>query len=487
MAKTQHQFQKNQKLTVDIESMAPGGQGFTKKPGIPIFINRAVPGDSAEIELYDLRKDFAHARISRLLTPSNLRAEPPCKLFKVCGGCQWQHIGYEHQLNFKTDIVKQAIQHIGHLNPQLVLPTIGARNPFYYRNKVQFPVAQPKNSTRILAGYYKEGSHELVNIKHCPVQPEPLDHMLEAAKDALEKHGFDAYDENNHNGLIRHICGRYSFSEEQTLLTFVINANNEQFEALRPGLSVMAEELLEGNNQIAGISINLNPGRGNRIMGTVTIPLAGSPFLIENLRSDRADAPPLLSAGVSFRLSPTSFFQVNSDQAALLLDLVLDAVKDWRGFNPEQPVPLIVDAYAGVGTIAFWLSTVAERVLAVEEVPDAVTDGEEIRALNEIENVEFCSGTVEEIFPQFLADGLIPQIIVLDPPRKGVPAEVLQMAAAMAPERIIYVSCNPATLARDLERLKALGYESKSIQPLDMFPQTHHVESVTVIDRVHSA
>lgn len=485
MARKQHSYDKNQRLQVEIESMAPGGQGFTKQPGIPIFVNRAVPGDKVEIELYDVRKDFAHARIVQLLQPSPMRAEPPCKLFKVCGGCQWQHIAYDQQIELKTDIVKQAVRHIGKLDPSLVLPTIKAADPFYYRNKVQFPVAQPADSSRILAGYYKEGSHELVNIKHCPVQPEGLDRLLAATKTALEKHNLSAYDEASHSGLVRHITARYSFAFEQMLVTLVLNADVEEWESCRNQLLAVSEELMETLPELVGVCVSLNAERGNRIMGKETVCLCGQPYIMEKLVSSRSDAPSMLLSGLSFRLSPTSFFQVNSRQAVQLLDLVLDAVRGWQKNQADRdaPVPLIVDAYAGVGTIALWLSPLAERVIAVEEWPAAVSDGQDILALNQITNVEFKSGSVEEIFPQLVQDRVKPQIVVLDPPRKGVHRQALEQLAALSPERIVYVSCNPSTLARDLDILKPLGYESKSIQPLDMFAQTHHVESVTILEK----
>ncbi|MBY0359273.1 MAG: 23S rRNA (uracil(1939)-C(5))-methyltransferase RlmD [Candidatus Obscuribacterales bacterium] len=483
MAKQKHTYHKNQKLRVSIESIAPGGQGFTKDPGLPVFVNRGVPGDLLEVELYDLRKDFAHARIVEVIEPSVKRTEPPCKLFKVCGGCQWQHIAYEHQLELKTDIVKQAIKHIGKLDPSIVLPTIPAADPLYYRNKVQFPVTQPHGSTRILAGYYKEGSHELVNIKHCPVQPEPLDRLLEATKLILEEQGVDGYDEADHTGMLRHITARFSFAFERILLTLVLNAGRNQFELLQSKLVSAAQEIMAQVPEVAGVCVNLNNARGNRIMGNETICIAGAPHIIEKLVSTRAQAPEKLVDGLSFRLSPTSFFQVNSAQAVGLLDLVLDAVQDWQKANSQKLVPLIIDAYAGVGTMALWLSALAEKVLAIEEVPAAVQDGRDILKLNEISNVEFYLGSVEKVFPELGARMLQPQILVLDPPRKGVAAEVLEHAAALEPELILYVSCNPSTLARDLKILQGLGYESRSIQPLDMFPQTHHVESLTILHK----
>lgn len=483
MSKASHGLKKGQHLKLRIESIAAGGQGFTKYDGISIFVDRGVPGDLAELELYDVRKDFAHAKIANLIEPSKMRHEPPCKLFKVCGGCQWQHIQYEQQLNLKTDIVKQVIKHIAGLDDDIVQPIIGASDSLYYRNKVQFPVSSPKGSSRLLAGYYKEGSHELVNIKHCPVQPAELDLVLEACKIAAEHAGLSAYDEKSHTGLIRHFLGRYSFSQKQVLLTVVLNANTEAFQSLSGSLKRFADEIMEDLHAVVGVCVNFNTSRGNRILGQETKSVAGQDFIIEQLCSRHEQAPEVLQQGLRFQLSPASFFQVNSDQAVQLMDLVFDAVLDYKNSKGLDRLPLIVDAFAGVASIALWVAPLAERVLAIEEIQDAVNDAKKIMELNSINNVESICGRVEDVFPRLVADKSRPQIVILDPPRKGVDQAALKSVAQLEPDRIVYVSCNPATLARDLKILQESGYRTKLIRPLDLFPQTFHVESVSVLDR----
>ena len=484
MSKTEHPFRKNQKLTLKIESIASGGQGFARQGGLAIFVDRGVPGDVAEVELYDLRKDFAHAKILRVIEDSKARIEPPCKLFKVCGGCQWQHIAYDQQLELKTDIVRQALKHIGGLDSANVLPTIASPLPLNYRNKVQFPVASPHKSDRILAGYYKQGSHELVNIKHCPVQPELLDQVLEAAKTAAENARFSAYQENSHTGLIRHMIARYSFSEREVLFTVVLNMKPESFEKYLPSLTRFAEELMESIPAIVGVCANINNVRGNRIMGNTTKLITGRDYIIEKLASVHPKASEKMKEGLSFQLSPLSFFQVNSVQAVQLMDLVLSGVVEYAESNGMEKLPLIVDAFAGVASIALWVADRAEKVIAIEEIQDAVTDAAKVIDMNGITNVETRCGRVEDVFPQLVKEGQQAQIVILDPPRKGVDRSALESAAQLNPNRIIYVSCNPATLARDLKILKELGYECKSIQPVDLFPQTFHVESVSILDRI---
>lgn len=470
-----------------VVSMAPGGEAVSRDLGIPVFIERGAPGDLAEVEIFDVRKDFARARVLQVLEPSEQRAEPPCKLFKVCGGCQWQHLSYEAQLLNKQDIVKQAVQRIGKLDADLVKPVIPASHPLHYRNKVQFPVRNPANSDRILAGYFKPNSHDLVNVKHCPIQPEPLDAIIETAKELLEKHRIRAYDEKSQTGLLRHITARHSFDKGEVLVTFVLNMSAGD---ARQAFLDSAEELMGRHSEVIGVSANLNCQSGNRIYGDETICLAGKPYLEEILKTSRTDMPVRLQEGLTFRLSPTSFFQINTAQAIRLLEEVHDSV-----YEDQPNKPLIVDAYSGVGAITLWLAPLARQVVAIEEHEQAVLDGQLNSDLNGINNTSFRLGTVEEIAPALLSEGLEPDVVVVDPPRKGVDAAVLKSLRQLAPRTIVYVSCNPATLARDLRILGELGqgtaardgrvygYKTKQIQPVDLFPQTYHIESVARLER----
>jgi 23S rRNA (uracil1939-C5)-methyltransferase len=484
-------LRKGDVLTLKIASLAPGGEGVSRDFGMPVFVNRVAPGDVAEVRLFDVRKDFARGEVVSLVEPSAVRTEPPCKIFKVCGGCQWQHIDYAAQLESKADILRQAIKHIGHLPPDLVLNTIGAVDPLFYRNKVQFPVETVSGTGRILAGYFKEGSHELVNIKHCPVQPEPLDRVLEIAKEAVQDSNLTTYDEKTGRGMLRHIAMRYSFAYNRVLVTLVINAENASGPGLHQRLKGIAQVIMDRVSEVAGVLVNFNPARGNRIMGGGGEILLGESNITEVLRSNLPDAPPALRKGIQYQLSSLSFFQVNSKQASVLLDEVLLAVlgveKGTHGPLGELPrIPLVIDAYAGVGTMALWLSSIAERVIAIEEFASAVRDGEMNRDLNGMTNVEFVEAKVEDDAPRMVNDGLRPNVILVDPPRKGLHPRGLSSLIELAPERIVYVSCNPSTLARDLRILEDNGYKTKRIQPVDMFPQTYHVESVTVLEKAGS-
>ncbi|MBS1954445.1 MAG: 23S rRNA (uracil(1939)-C(5))-methyltransferase RlmD [Cyanobacteria bacterium SZAS-4] len=500
MSKTSrtHSLSKGQRHQVTVESLAAGGEGVAKSLGPPIFINRVVPGDVVEVELFDVRKDFAKAKVTKIIKPSEHRAEPPCPVFKVCGGCQWQHMTYEYQLTAKEDIVKQALKHIGKLDAEIVQPIIGAAENLHYRNKAQFPVKHPQGSDRILAGYYRQDSHELVNIKHCPVQPESMDHVLDLVKNICEEHAISAYDERSHRGLLRHINIRYSFEHGKSLLTLVLNASAssaDDFQNLKCYDAVVgaAEALTDAIPDLIGVSINLNNERGNKILGDLTFPIHGADRIQEVLRTTREDFPEKLKQGLKFDLSSSSFFQVNTHQAVKLLE---QAYLPIAALNKENLQ--LVDAYAGVGAISLWLAPLAGKVIAIEDHPAAVRDGRLNAELNGIDNVEFREGRVEEVLLDLRNEGVSVDVIVVDPPRKGMSPEALEALLWAEPELIVYVSCNPATLARDLKLLETgltkstedgdkevfVGYKTKQVQPVDLFPQTFHVESVSVLERL---
>jgi 23S rRNA (uracil1939-C5)-methyltransferase len=487
----EQQFRKGQLVELNIASIAPGGEGVSKDLGIPVFVNRAATHDRAEVELFDVRSKFARGKINKILTPSTDRIEPFCKIFKVCGGCQWQHLNYEAQLRAKKDIVKQSLEHIGKLSPDLVQEPIGADASFqfFYRNKVQFPVRQPHKSSRILAGYYQQDSHELVNIKHCPIQPEPLDRMLDAAKQICEQFGITAYEERSHRGLLRFICARISRANNQILITLVMNCEADE---LTERMRETAQCLLEALPEVVGVCLNFNTARGNKILGDQTICMAGEPYVEEVYKTQLPEYPELLKHGLRFRLSSSSFFQIHTEQATKLLESLSNYLIEFdkQANGKKLSEMTLVDAYSGVGAMSLWLAPFVKKVIAIEENAEATRDGEFNMELNGLTNVEFITGQVEEILPQLRARGHSPDIIVVDPPRKGLPPETIESILQLAPQLLLYVSCNPSTLARDLKLLKAqdnfeaqFGYKTRQVLPIDLFPQTYHVESIAVLDR----
>jgi 23S rRNA (uracil1939-C5)-methyltransferase len=486
-------FRSGQLVSLEIASMAPSGEAVAKDDGFPVFVERACVGEDVEIEIYDSRAHFARGHLRQVLRPSQQRTEPPCKLFKVCGGCQWQHMTYAEQLLQKRDIVAQSVKHMAGIDPAIIRPTLASASTLNYRNKVQFPVAHPQGSKRILAGYYEHNSHKLVNVKHCPVQPQALDLVLEDLKSLLEKYFISAYSEKTHSGLLRHINLRTSFANGDILVTLVLNISPEKFDnsTYISRLKELAQELIDQHENVVGFSVNFNPNKGSKILGDQTITLLGAQYITETLRLERTDFPQAVREGIDFRLSPTSFFQVNSAQASKMLEVISDIVLKEVSTQTSRKASLIVDAYAGVGAIAAFMSEFADKVIAIEEYEQAVADGRVNMTLNNIDNVEFHCGKVEKLLPEILSSGvngqseekLIPEVLIVDPPRKGVDPLVLNTIVDMQVKTIIYVSCNPVTLARDLKILAASGYIASEIQPLDMFPQTFHVESIATIRR----
>ncbi len=492
--KSVHSLNRGDALKLTVESLANGGDGVAKKEGIPVFVERSAVGDMVEVRLFDVRKDFARGEIEEIVVPSPERVSPPCKHFSQCGGCQWQHIDYKAQLKHKESLVRQSLKHIGGMkDDEVVVETICGAEPgldLHYRNKAQFPVQYVDG--QFVAGYYGRGSHHLIDVQHCSIQPVEMDAILESTRSLLKKYKVHAYDEKTHKGLVRHINLRRSLASGKTLVTIVANhaplkyAKFKETEELIVLLD-LARDLVDRHKDIDGVILNFNNQKGNRILGDESLVLVGVEFVEEKLQTKRADLPEKLRNGLKLRLSSSSFFQVNTSQAVSLLELVADMAKDALS---GLAAPVIIDAYAGVGTIALWLSPFAHSVLAVEENKEAVSDGRANALLNGISNLEFVLGRVEDVLERVIGEGSLPDLLVVDPPRKGLSPEVVAAIKERGPRHLIYVSCNPTTLARDLKLLEdrgekgnANGYKAKRIRPVDLFPHTYHVETVVQLER----
>lgn len=491
--KREQPVKKGDTKSLTVDSLAPGGKGVAKVDGFPIFIETVAKGDLIEAQIYDVRKSFALAKLESIKDPSPDRTEAVCKVFDRCGGCQWQHIKYDAQLDAKQDIVKQSLDRIGNIASDLVEPTIASRHQIQYRNKAQFPVSHVPATKECAIGYYEKNSHDIVDINTCPVQPSDLDNILEATRQAIKKNKISIYNETKHLGLLRHIVIRKSFFKSECLLTLVLNLRSldEVDSRLMEKLKKLGDSVRERCPQLVGLSLNFNNKKGNKILSNDTIGLIGQDVIEEVLKSDELDNPKLRD-GLAFRLSANSFFQVNTGQAVVLLEEIYKYIREhYSGKNLT-----IVDAYSGVGTIAMWLSTLAENVYAIEENPYAVADGKTNLLLNDITNVEFVEGKAEDALASLISNGIKPDILILDPPRKGITEPVLKSALSSKAERLIYVSCNPSTLARDLKKLESgcpveddgkyshTGYKTVRVSPIDMFPQTYHVESIAYLERV---
>ena len=449
-----------QELVVEIEKVSNLGFGIAKVDGYVIFVEGACPKDKVKIRLGKKNKNYANAKVVEVIEPSPYRVEPFCPMQKVCGACQLQFVDYDYQLEIKKQIVEDAIHSICG-NEIEVRSTIASPKNREYRHKIQYPVSETKNSKRILAGYYKPASHELVNIKYCPIQPAYCDKIVDFIRDTAQECGISGYNEKKHSGDLRHIVIRTSEYNQKSLVILVVNST-KAFDKLKKLATRIYTEL----PNIVGVGVNFNSKKTNLILGENTEILEGEEYIEEKL-CDKI-----------FKVGAKTFFQVNPATANNIFNYVKDYVK--TNFDS----PLILDAYAGITAFGICLSDIAKKAVSVEEVKDFVVLADKIIKENGIKNVELHNMDASKFFEKELnTKGRKFDVTVLDPPRKGCTEESLNYAMKLTKDTIIYVSCNPATLARDLKYLIANGCKVEYIQPFDMFPHTYHVESVAIIKK----
>jgi 23S rRNA (uracil1939-C5)-methyltransferase len=458
------------RIEVTIEDVAAGGEGVGKVDGFVIFVPASAPGDKLVVELTALKKKYGRARIARILEPSRRRVKPPCLVYESCGGCQFQHLDYDAQLTYKTKMVQDAMAHLGSLEGVEVKPCRGMDDPWGYRNKALMMVAGRPYLERERAnlnaaprlrpyfGFYAQRTHRVVAVPECLIQSAGNNEVLKAARDMTERLGWIPYNEKDESGFLRYVIAR-STGNGDTLLILV---------ATQPSLPNIKEFVsgVRGRaKRLKGVVLNLNPHRTNVVLGTTTRLVWGQDHLIEE------------TAGLQFRISPASFFQVNSWGLRAVYQ-TLDEQLKLRGKDA------VLDLYCGVGSLSLYLAKRAKRVVGIDSCGPAIEDAIINSDLNKLSNTYFATGATEKVLPRLYQQGERFAAAVIDPPRKGCAPEVLNTIARMRIPRLVYVSCNPATLARDLGLLKDLGYQTEMIQPIDMFPQTYHVESVATLTRV---
>ncbi len=446
-------------LEVKIEKLSNLGFGIAKVDGYVIFVEGACPNDVVKIRVGKKNKTYANAKVLEVIKPSLYRITPFCPMQKVCGACQLQFIDYKYQLKLKKEIVIDAMHSIcgSEIEIKDVIPSPKDRE---YRHKIQYPVSETQNSKRILAGYYKPASHELVNIKYCPIQPAYCDNIIEFIRTAAQEEGLSGYNEKKHNGDLRHIVIRTSNYNQKSLVVLVVNST-KVFDKLKK----LAHRIYTELENIAGVMVNFNSKKTNLILGENTELVEGEEFIEEKL-CDKI-----------FKVGAKTFFQVNPSSA----NNIFEFVKDYISKNFDQP--LVLDAYAGITAFGICLSDVAKKVVSVEEVKESVILADKILKENSIKNVELHNMDAGKFFEKELkTKGRKFDVTVLDPPRKGCSQESLDYAFKLTKGKIIYVSCNPATLARDLKYLIEKGCKVQFIQPFDMFPHTYHIENVAIIE-----
>ena len=437
----------NQQAEIEITGLGHAGEGVGRVNGFAIFVPEAIPGDRILTKIEEVKQNHGRGRIMKIVRPARGRVSPECAVAGDCGGCQLQQMAYELQLEWKRQMVIDALTRIGKFERPQVQPVVGMEHPYGYRNKVQYPVALVKGKPAL--GFYRRGTHEIVPITECRNSHPLCIKALRVMSSLLAEHGLLPYDEITGTGLIRHLVLRVSTALNQLMVILVTNDREI------PGIDQLLDSMKTHLQELACVAQSVNKKRTNIIMGEETHLLWGKPYLIEELN------------GLKFAVSPRSFFQVNSQQAAVLCQKVVDYAK-------AAPGSRALDCYSGTGSIALHLARAGAQVIGIETVPEAIADAQLNRELNQIRQADFRIGRVERELPAILQEGPV-DVAVLDPPRKGCEPAVLEALIGAKIPRLIYVSCNPSSLARDLSILADGGYELRQVQPLDMFPQTSHV------------
>ena len=453
---------------IRITDIGVGGEGIGKVDGYTLFVKDAVIGDRAEVKVIKAKKNYGYARLMRVLEPSPYRVEARCRFARQCGGCQIQEMSYERQLAFKEQKVRESLERIGGFSPELLdcimEPAVGMADPFGYRNKAQFPFGTDKEG-RPVTGFYAGRTHDIIANTDCALGVPVNQKILEIILKFMEKYGVSSYDEKTGTGLIRHVLIRYGFTTKEIMVCFVINGTSI------PNAGKLTE-LLCTIPGMTSITVSVNTRRTNVIMGESFEVLRGQGYITDYIGK------------IKYQISPLSFYQVNPVQTEKLYSLALEYA-DLKGGET------VWDLYCGIGTISLFLAQKAGRVYGVEIVPQAIEDARRNARLNEIGNAEFFAGKAEEVLPDYYerygkehgGEQARADVIVVDPPRRGCDETLLETIIRMQPEKVVYVSCDCATLARDLKVLCGNGYELKRVRPVDQFPMTVHVETVALLTR----
>ena len=449
-------IEKNKEYEINIDNLGSNGEGIGRIDGFAVFVEGALPGERVFTKIVKVAKSYAYGKLLHIIQKSPDRVEPKCPYFKYCGGCQLQHLAYEEQLNYKTQLVKDALERIGNLDHVKVLQTIGMDEPWKYRNKAQFPVGLIKD--RLALGFYAPRSHNLINIDVCPIQHDIINRVTELVRRFIQTYHIPVYQESTHTGIIRHVVTRVGFRSNQLMVILVTNGE-------LPRKKEFVSIIREGLPAVTSIIQNYQAERTNVVLGRKNQTLWGSDYIMDAI------------GDLKFKISPMSFYQINPIQTETLYNKTLEYA-DLTGRET------VIDAYCGIGTISLFLARKAARIYGVEVIPQAIEDAKENARINGIENAEFLTGESEAVIPRLSKLGVKADVVVVDPPRKGCDERLLQTIVEMSPKRMVYVSCNPATLARDLKYMAEHGYQVDEVQPVDMFPQTAHVECVTLMSRV---
>ena len=450
-------YAKNDLVTLKITDMGNDGEGIGKVDGYTLFVKDAVIGDTVLAKVMKAKKNYGYARLMEVVEKSPYRVEPPCPYARQCGGCQLQAMSYEEQLRFKTNKVKNHLMRIGGMEEVPMEPIIGLEQPYRYRNKAQFPVGRNKEG-KIITGFYAGRTHSIIENRNCLLGVELNEQILDKVIAYMEENHAEPYDEKTGKGLVRHVLTRYGFDSKEVMVCLIVNGNKIP----------NAESLTESLRQIPGmtsITLNINKERTNVILGDQIKLLWGQTYITDSIGT------------IKYQISPLSFYQVNPAQTRRMYEKALE----YAQLTGEETV---WDLYCGIGTISLFLAQKAKQVYGVEIIPQAIEDARRNAVLNHLENVEFFVGKAEEVLPEkYEKEGVYADVIVVDPPRKGCDETLLDTIVKMSPKRVVYVSCDSSTLARDVKYLGEHGYRVERVCPIDNFSQTVHVETVCLLSK----
>lgn len=463
---------KNDEVMLDIIGMTHEGEGVGRVEGFTLFVQGALPGEKVRAKVLKTKKQYGYAKLLNLVEASSARIAAPCEIYDQCGGCQLQHMDYAAQLAWKRQLVVDNLERIGKLRVNggaaggdaeaaqtdgiVVRPTLGMDEPWRYRNKAQVPIGVTEGG--LVGGFYARGSHRIIDMETCLIQHENNDDVVRKVKDIGRKLGISAYDEEFGKGLLRHVVVKVAFRTGEMMVVLVTNGERI------PYLDEWITEIRREIPSVTSICQNVNTKKTNVIFGDTTRTLWGNDVIYDYI------------GDVKFAISARSFYQVNPAQTEVLYGKTVE----YAGLTGNETV---IDAYCGIGTISLFLAQHAKQVYGVEIVREAIEDARANATLNGMDNVVFEVGASEDVIPNWKEQGIAADVIVVDPPRKGCDPRLLETILAMKPERVVYVSCNPSTLARDLRVLEDGGYKTVEVTPVDMFPHTVHVESVALLQR----
>lgn len=447
-----------QLIQMKITGLGSSGEGVGKYEGFTVFAQGGLPEELVQVLITTVKKTYAQGKVVKVLETSGERVKPACPVYKECGGCQLQHLSYKGQLEVKRQQVVDALERIGHCKNLTVEQTLGAEDPWHYRNKMQVPVAQGFKG-KLAIGCFAAGTHKVINVDNCLIQNEINNQIAQVVRQWMQQYKIPAHQEDKRTGMVRHIMGRVGVNTGEVMAVLITS------QLMIPHLKDLGKMLREQIKGFTTLVLNVNTRHTNVIMGPQSKVIVGPGFIKDKL------------GAFTFNISPQSFFQVNTKQAEVLYNTALDFAQLTGKEN-------VIDVYCGTGTITLFLAQKAKKALGIEIVPEAIKDAKENARNNKVTNADFICDDAAKALPKLVEEGVRPDVIVLDPPRAGCDGAVLEAIAGVKPKRVVYVSCNPASLARDVAIMRDKGYRLDKVQPVDMFCASSHIECVVLMSRV---